>query len=194
VFRTRNVHDDYRLGVISKACLAGTDGADATRSICRRFREAVRTHQTHAIYYDNFVQNLIGAQPRAALDGLCGGTIQDLTRGIRLLHSVSQGRDNPFDRVPADDLLSWCDEDAEARYPAIAGVIRIAIPASNAAHLVWTSTARQLLDRAPDQVTVLRAYVGQFGHIFPGEVTPVERHLPCCPSTPSTTTLLLRNL
>jgi hypothetical protein len=57
-------------------------------------------------------------------------------------------------------------------------MIRIAVAGSDPAHLVWTSTASQLLERAPDQVAVLRAYIRQFGYIFPGEVAAVERHLP----------------
>jgi hypothetical protein len=177
-FRGRNVHDEYRLGVLSKTCLTGPDGAEAARSLCRRFREAVWSHQTHPVYHESFVRAVMGAQPHAALDGFCGGTEQDLTRGIRLLQGVSQVRGCPLDSVPEDELLRWCGEGAEARYSSIAGTIRIATPTGNEGRLAWTSTARRLLDQAPAPVAVLRAYIGQFGHIFPGEASAVERHLP----------------
>ena len=178
VFRGRSLHDDYQLCIISETCLIGPDGAEAARSLCRRFREAVWSYQTHAIYHENFVRTLLRVQPRAALDGFCGGTKQDLTAGIRLFQSVSQVRGCPLDSVPVDDLLTWCDEDAEARYSTVSGVIRIATVASNDGHPAWTSTALRLLDRAPNPVAVLRAYIGQFGYIFPSEASAVERHLP----------------
>jgi len=46
--------------------------------------------------------------------------------------SVSRERHNPLDNLPVDDLLAWCDADPEARYPAIASLIRIAVPTSQA--------------------------------------------------------------
>ena len=69
-------------------------------------------------------------------------------------------------------------EDAQARYPAIAGLIRFATPSSGAVHLAWTSTARQLLERASDPVAVLRAYGKEFGYVLSDQVSTVERHLP----------------
>jgi len=94
------------LGVISKVCLTGPEGADAAQWLCRRLQEAVLSHQTHGAYHEDLVRNLMTTQRRAALDGFSGGTMQDLKRGIRLLQNISEIRHNPLDWLPAGELLS----------------------------------------------------------------------------------------
>jgi hypothetical protein len=177
-FSDHNAQDDYRLGIICTSCLTGPDGADATRALCLRFKAAIRTRQTYPGRHDDFVCSLMASQPRAALDGLCGGSPQELAAGIRILESIREFRQNPTDRVPEEELLSWCDQEPAARYPAIARVIRIATRKTDAAPMEWTPVARHLLDRAPDRVAVLEQYVRQFGHIWPGaDLNAVESHM-----------------
>jgi hypothetical protein len=167
-FKGRNAHDDYRLGIISKSCLKGPDGADATYALCLRFKGAIRTRQTHPSYHADFVCSMIASQRRAALDGLCGGGPKELAAGLSILESIREFRQNPTDRIPEEVLLSWCDQEPAERYPAIARVIRIATRKADAAPMEWTPVARHLLDRAPDRVAVLEQYVRQFGHIWAG--------------------------
>lgn len=177
-FSGHNAQDDYRLGIICTSCLTGPDGADATRALCLRFKAAIRTHQTYPGHHDDFVCSLMASQPRAALDGLCGGSPEELVAGVRILESIREFRQNPTDRVPKEELFSWCDQEPAARYPAIARVITIATRKTDAAPMEWTPVARHLLDRAPDRVAVLGQYVRQFGRIWPGaELNAVESHV-----------------
>jgi hypothetical protein len=177
-FSGHNAHDDYRLGIICASCLTRTDGADATRGLCLRFKTAISTGKTHPSYHYDFVCSLMASQPRAALDGLCGGSPDRLAAGISILASIRDFRKNPTDRVPEDELLSWCNQEPATRYPAMARVIRIATRKADAGPTEWTAVARNLLDRAPDRVAVLKQYVRQFGPIWSGaDLNAVESHV-----------------
>jgi hypothetical protein len=104
---------------------------------------------------------LFRAQPLAALNGLCGGDQEALTRGIRIIADLLP-RATPLDAIPDDALLAWCDNDPVYRYPAIANVITIASPAKDGEPPQWSSIACGLLARAPDQIQVLKLFIRQF--------------------------------
>jgi hypothetical protein len=97
----------------------------------------------------------------AALNGLCGGDHAELTLGVGILADV-RSRATPLDAIPDEALLTWCDEDPAYRYPSMAGVITIAAPATDGEPLRWSSIARGLLERAPDQIEVLKQLIRQF--------------------------------
>jgi len=154
--------EDHRLGGIAKSCLKGPNGAALTVEICRKFKTAAARYETSASYYDDLLSGLFGAQPTAALDGLCGGDTEELELGIRILRDAGI-RKHPLASVHEEDLLRWCDEEPQVRYPAIARIITISQRTGDNAPPRWTSIALRFLERAPDPSAVLRQFVGQFG-------------------------------
>lgn len=160
--KRRDVSSDYRLGIIASYCLIGEKGAATVREICHNLKEAVSKFETYAFYHQDLLQVLLGAQPYAALEALCGDSAADLKVGISILDQASQLRRNVFDAIPEADLLSWCDQQPETRYPAIAGGVTAFQPSGDTGRLQWTSTARKLLDKAPDHVEVLKKFIGRF--------------------------------
>jgi hypothetical protein len=71
-------------------------------------------------------------------------------RRLGILRDV-ESRKWPLAAISDDDLITWCDQDPQARYPAMAQVIRIYQQAGDKAPPRWTSTALRFLERAPDR-------------------------------------------
>jgi hypothetical protein len=79
-----------------------------------------------------------------------------------VLNKGRHGRKSPFDMVPEDNLLLWCEREPKSRFPAVAAVIGFSVPPSGNEARRWTSIALRLLDRAPDRIEVLKQLIKQF--------------------------------
>jgi len=66
-----------------------------------------------------------------------------------------------FDSIPQSELLGWCEQKPEIRYPVVAAGVT-AFQADETGCPRWTKTARKILDKAPNPVEVLRKFVSQF--------------------------------
>jgi hypothetical protein len=162
-FRERtNSVANHGLAVVASNCLGGENGAETVRGICSKLRDAVAKSETFAFYHDELLQVLLRVQPAAALQALCGDNGEDLTVGISILDQAGQLRRKAFDAIADTDLLSWCDQQPESRYPAAAAGVTAFQPSGDTGRPQWTGTARKLLDNAPDRVEVLRKFIEQF--------------------------------
>lgn len=161
-FSRRGRWESYDLGIIARKCLVGEKGSTTVWQVCRNLRDAVAKSNTHAYYHADLLQILIAAQPQAALDGLCGGGEEGLNLGASILNQAAQFQSNPFAAIPEADLLAWCDQQPEARYPVIAAGVTPFQMSGEGGRPRWTSFARTILDKAPDRVAVLREFVGKF--------------------------------
>jgi hypothetical protein len=158
----RKTDDDYRLGIVAKHCLLGEKGAATVGKVCRNLKYAVSKSETYAFYQADLLRILLRAQPLAALESLCGGDKSELELGVRILDEAAQLRRNPFDEIPEADVLAWCDQQPEVRYPAVAAGVMPFQPSGEAEGLEWTHVARKLLDKAPDRVAVLKSFADKF--------------------------------
>jgi hypothetical protein len=159
-FANKNGREDYQVGSVVKHCLAGEDGAAVVNELCGRFRAAVAGDETYAFYHDDFIDALFEAQPVAALEGICGGDAKALAAGVQILREVAN-RKHPLGHVSDEELLAWCDQKPDVRYPAIAELLVIS-EQSESTPPRWTTTALCFLERAPDAAAVLRSFVRQF--------------------------------
>ena len=64
--------------------------------------------------------------------------------------------------MPEKDLLAWCDQEPQTRYPAIAQIITAYQRTSDSSTPQWTSIALRFLERAPDPSEILKEFVSQF--------------------------------
>ncbi len=158
--------DIYNLGIIAQSCLLGAEGAAAVREICNNLKRAVTESRTYAFHHGDFLSVLLHVQPLAALDALCGGGRASLESGIRILGQAGQVRGNPFDSIPAAELLDWCDKEAEGRYPAIASGVTAFESSNDGGGLIWRPIARQMLDRAPDRVAIAKQFLARHAPMF----------------------------
>jgi hypothetical protein len=158
--------DVYNLGIIARFCLVGEDGASAVREMCKNLKQAVVESKTHGFYHDQQLKVLLQVQPLACLDALCGGSKSDLEIGMAILTQAGELRGNPFDLIPETELLAWCDQEAEGRYPAIAGGVTSFQSSNGGSQFKWEAIARKMLDRAPGRVAVAKRLIGKYEPIF----------------------------
>lgn len=161
-FEARNERQDRHLGEIAKACLSGESGSEPVARICRKLKEAVSSHHINIFYHDDLMLGLFTAQPRAALDAICGGDPTELESGLYLLDDMHRIRQSIFSVIPESELLGWCDAEASRRYPAVACRINISTSIeATEGRQEWTKIALALLQKAPDRIEVVKRFIQQ---------------------------------
>jgi hypothetical protein len=69
-------------------------------------------------------------------------------------------RPHAFDAIPEEELLRWCDELPNVRYPIVAGGIAAIRRDTDGPQ--WTEIARRTIEKSPDRVQVIRNFIRQF--------------------------------
>jgi hypothetical protein len=161
-FTKKTDRQDYRLEIISKACLVGEEGTEVARGICRKLKDSVAKYETYSFNNGGLLQGMLAARPAAVLDGLCSGDAAEIKQGIRILEDGSRHSKNLLDVVAEGDLLDWCDKEPNSRYTIVAAGITWSLSAEETGARRWTSIALAVLKKAPDRVAVLKEFVRRF--------------------------------
>lgn len=155
-----NSNLSYRLEMVGKHCLIGDEGAAAVREVCSKLRDAVSRSETSAYVHRELLKILFNAQPFAVLQSLCDGDEAIVKIGVKLLEYSDLLHPHAFDVIPEGELLRWCDELPDTRYPIAASGIAAIWHDAESPH--WTDIARRILEKSPDRVQVLRKFIPQF--------------------------------
>jgi hypothetical protein len=97
--------EDYRLQILTRYCLEGTDATAAVREICTRLGESVARYRTHAFHHEGFLGALFTKQPLAALQGFCAGVEAAGVSTASGLADLARLRMNPIDRISSVPTL-----------------------------------------------------------------------------------------
>jgi hypothetical protein len=161
-FDARKKRQNRQWGEIAKACLTGESGSEPVARLCRKLKKAMASHYAALSYNDDLMLGLFTAQPRAALDAICGGDDAALESGLYLLDDMRRMRHSIFSVIPESELLAWCDSDSSRRYPAVAARINIStnIEVTEGKH-EWAKIALALLQKAPDRIEVVKRFIQQ---------------------------------
>jgi hypothetical protein len=151
----------YTLEMVGRHCLVGERGAATVREICSSLKDAVSKSETSVFYHRDLLQILFRAQPLATLQSLCGGWAADIKLGVSILDQAGQLQSHAFDAIPEPELLSWCDQQPETRYPVVAAGVT-AFRSDESGRPQWTSTARKILDKSSNRIEVLKKFIRQF--------------------------------
>jgi hypothetical protein len=158
---SRPTREDYELGIIIRASLAGDDGKPIARRLCRDLMAAVARYEVRAYDNDELIKGLFQVHPVDVLDELFSGDQKSQGRSVRLLNDLLRFRKSPMDAVADDIIIGWCDLDPKTRYPlAAAAALLFKRPNDKAPH-EWTSLTRQLLLKAPDPEAVFKEIVSR---------------------------------
>ncbi len=149
-----------RLQIIGRRCLLGDTGAATVREICIKLRSAVSRSEASAYGHREFLQVLFSAQPAAVLQSLCSGDAAVAEIGVRILANSELLHPHAFDVIPEEELLRWCDELPDVRYPIAAAGVAAIRHDTDGPH--WADIARRILERSPDRIEVLRKFIRQF--------------------------------
>jgi hypothetical protein len=122
------------------------------------------------IRYDDLRKNALAPVfkrfPRYALDMVCVQEDDGEFKKARLVTPDSlfdRGGGNPFDQLPTKELIEWCDEEPEVRYPFAAETCQLFKIAELSKHPdSITEVAIALLNAAPAPATVIRIFVRRF--------------------------------
>ncbi len=170
---TRETREEYRLGSIAKSCLSGLRGASVATEVCRRLRAAAVKRETSAYSHQDLLLGLLSCQPAATLDGLCGGTDAELREGVKVLKDASI-QSNVMAAAADNEVLDWCEQKPNVRYPALATVIGVFERAGESGPARWTTIQLSFLKKAPDPSAVLRAFVTRFRpHEWSGSLSTI---------------------
>lgn len=164
-FSKRGKKDDHQIGELIKVCLSGPSADDDVKDICARLLAAIAARKTYGFEYDQLLQGLFKAQPKAALDGFFGSSNEDLNRACQLMRDISHHHTNPLDFVPVATLLAWCEAERGERYPLMAKVVSVfagKAADAEAPALKWSDAATALLEKAPDKIEILKIFIQRF--------------------------------
>jgi hypothetical protein len=156
-FTEQDDNFDYHVAEVARVCLVGPDAAEDARKLCERFAEALRGDGA-AWRYDHVAKALFELQPEVALDVFLRRS-DNRGRSSLFRMTVMESDESPVNRVAQEVLLHWANKDVDARYPWLAGEIRLFDKAGDSpVDLRWSSIARHLLERASDRKAVLNAF------------------------------------
>jgi hypothetical protein len=91
------------------------------------------------------------------LDELAAGNDKDRCKSIEIVHETMQHGRHPLSVLSDNLLFEWCDKDPSNRYPFAADIALLFARPTHEAQHDWLPVTEQLLQRAPDPVSVFKA-------------------------------------
>jgi hypothetical protein len=153
--RQRQSNRDYELAEIARICLNTKEGVPAATQVCQHLAKAAMERRVFALEYPELLNSLAQTQPRVFLDVfLESSNGQDNHRRRMLFHGIDSCG-TPFDEIPDDVLLSWCEDDPTARYPKVAAAIQPFAKSAQTGKLEWKPLVYTIFERAPDLDPIL---------------------------------------
>lgn len=150
----------YRLQIVGRNCLLGDKGAATVRVVCANLRVAISRSEASAYGHRELLQMLFSVHPLPVLQSLCSGDDAAMVKtGVRVLEDTDLIRAHAFDVIPEEELLRWCEEKPDFRYPIVAAGIAAIRHDTDGPH--WTEIAHRILEKAPDRVQVLKKFIRQ---------------------------------
>jgi hypothetical protein len=165
---------DHNMARIAEFCL-GSDISDPEAVlVIRRFADGVLARGRWASDFTDTLRAIAGRRPGLFLDAiLCNSS--DLERlACELLTDIHGQQKSPMSAIGDDDLLSWCLVDPASRFPVVATVVEVfednpeVEGEMRGGSCRLTTTSLRVLNEAPDQVSVLKKFIGS---IKPREAT-----------------------
>jgi hypothetical protein len=152
--RTAISAQDYELGVIVRASLAGDDGRPIARQLCRGLLAAAANHNVTAFEYNDLMEALLKVHPDDVLDEFVSGDEKAQSRSVSLIGEFTRHHKSPMDAVPDTTLVAWCNREPKARYRFAAAIAPLFDQKNDEIPHGWKDIAPLLLLNAPDKEAV----------------------------------------
>jgi hypothetical protein len=172
---------DYQLGEIIIACFSGTEAVEHASMVCRKLKAGFSSYRVHPFHFRHLLESLFRTQPMIALDEFLGDQAENTRHTIAREFDFDHG--NPLELVPMETLIAWAQINPLIRFPRLASAIIPFRESDDKTGFVWTPLALQVLNLAPDRISVLRVFSFHFwpGH-WSGSLADIlerRRALPC---------------
>jgi len=163
-FNEINAHATHQMSDIARECLAGSDGEEPARALCRQIVQALDDYRSSAHSYDELVSMIFEVQPKVALDELLAAPEGRSER--TLMRRFAYSRREPISRAPRPSIIEWAKEDPAQRCAILAGAVplfrRQKEEDEGSPVLGWTPLALELLELAPDRRKFLNVVASRF--------------------------------
>jgi hypothetical protein len=151
--------NDHYLGNVLETCLSGPDGIGITRTICERFKAAVKQGTLYGFYRGDLIRALLKVHPSTVLDVFLAGDDSARDLGMQMMRNFDSARNGTaISGVPAEEILAWCNVQPTLRFPRIAALID-PFHEESTGTVRWSAIAQRLLAEAPEPVRVLEQFV-----------------------------------
>jgi len=148
--RGRHTNQDHNLAQIGRICLIGHEAITAAKEVCQHLAEAITDNRIYAFDYPDLLNILARTHPSVFLDVFLGNEgIKDYQRR-RMFADDFERRGSPLDQISDDDLIAWCDNAPENRYPLIASVIQAFSESAEKGGFAWKPIVYSIFEKAPD--------------------------------------------
>ncbi len=161
-FIKSNPCGDHELAAVVRTCLTEPEAAPLASEVAGRLRRAVAASDTYAFDNDNLLKALLSVQPKAVLDAIFEADDNEDRADIAMFDHLQNYRSNPADEISCEELISWCNQSRETRYPLAASFVTFARRNDERGPQVWSEHARALLAHAPDPERVLAEFIERF--------------------------------
>lgn len=161
-FRQRSDQDNYLVSEVVQTCFLGPEAAPFAAELADRIKRAIAAHESYSFDNGELVKSLLKVQPMAVLDALFKGDDSEQQKGARVFEHLDDLQSNPVDEISCEDLIAWCNQDGEKRFPLVASFITFAHSAGNSGPKAWSKLAKTLFTHAPDPGRILAIFVKRF--------------------------------
>ncbi len=152
-------YDCHCLAELATICLAGSEGADAARTVCQRLIKSIIESNHHANDYSNLVRILAQLQPIVFLNSFLGQVpIKSGKIPYQLTCYFNQLDFNQLDEIIDKVLLDWCKIAPEQRYPLVASLVTPFSTAKEQEQITWRPVVYAILEHAPNIEVILKQF------------------------------------
>ncbi|MEM5388332.1 hypothetical protein VSR68_32910 [Paraburkholderia phymatum] len=155
-FSEDTAHRDMEIAHVAKNVLGMPDAHTSAVDFMDRFGKAVSQRRASWSDYTDTLRVFFELHPEAVLDVLLQAPL--IQYAVETF-AESSNRPNPADAISSEQLIAWCEKEAELRYLQAARIIGYSKSDEDVGGLTWSEQAAALLKHAPDPIAVLRIFV-----------------------------------
>lgn len=146
---------DYELALIAATCLKGNEERNTAITLLHNLADALAHYHTYVSDYPHLLNVLAKLHPDSFLNVFLQGRDEEKHRYRKAFLYDYDMHTNPLNQISDTDIVSWCDEDPEHRYPTIVEVIDTHSESAEAGKLQWKPLVYAILEKAPDLSVIL---------------------------------------
>lgn len=153
---------DYMFAQVIEAVFDRPEHEDQARAFCTRIIAAIDSWKVSARDLGEVITALTKSFPVVVLDMLVERAGGEKGVGRTIFQDMRSERSCPLDLITEDVLLAWAAQKPATRYELLARVVRFSNADDEDQAKGWSSTAKSLIDVAPEPAKVLDTFLRRF--------------------------------
>ncbi|MFT7111051.1 MAG: hypothetical protein ACI843_002728 [Psychrobacter glaciei] len=148
---------DYNFTQIANVCFSNKVNEDYAISVFMNIRDSILDHIIGRMDLPDFLSTMIQMHPILALEVFIGEGVEVEPQLRNAIKNRFDNKTSPFSNMEAQNILEWCDDSRENRYPKLASIIT---PYQFIEESIeWTPLAIEVLKNSPEPIKVLEEYL-----------------------------------